>query len=336
MLVEGDQEQGVGEVRPAGGGGGADRRVDAGQQVLSAQDRGGWVGRQAGEERVHGRVVVVVGMQQVRLDERVGGQPALLGVGEEVVQGGEVGREVLGQPGRMDHPGDRERHAGVDVHPPGQPGGIQPLEDRLGVVVLREAVVGGVDHQPGGAGRVVEGPVGEGLGGHLAEPVVEGREPLGDGRDHRDLLRGVAGHDLGVLVVVGQAAHLAAEGVHIVQDEAVHRRLTARVVRGVERRLHRLKRQEPVVLWCDGPEQLGVGVGVLLARVGVGRVHRGAPRAPGPRHARRLARSSGSGWTAPGRPRPQRRRPRPARTDTPNRLSKDRFSNITDTTWSNR
>jgi hypothetical protein len=122
---------------------------------------------------------------------------------------------------------------------------------------------------------VVEGPVGEGLGGHLAEPVVEGREPLGDGRDHRDLLGGVAGHDLGVLVIARQAAHLAAEGVHIIEDETVHRRRTARVVRGVERRLHRLIGQEPVVFWCHRPEQLGVGVGVLLARVGVGRVHRG-------------------------------------------------------------
>jgi hypothetical protein len=28
-----------------------------------------------------------VGVQQVRLDERVGGQAALLGVGEEVIQG---------------------------------------------------------------------------------------------------------------------------------------------------------------------------------------------------------------------------------------------------------
>jgi hypothetical protein len=93
-------------------------------------------------------VVVVVGVQQVGLDEGVGRQPALVGVGEEVIQGGEVGRELLGESWRMDHPGDRERHAGVDVHAPGAPGGIQPLEDRLGLVVLREAVVGGLTTSP--------------------------------------------------------------------------------------------------------------------------------------------------------------------------------------------
>lgn len=54
---------------------------------------------------------------------------------EEVAQGGEVGGEIPGQPGGVDHPGSRETHPGVDVDPPRQARGFQPLENGLGIVV---------------------------------------------------------------------------------------------------------------------------------------------------------------------------------------------------------
>src|SRR5205823_9760116 len=71
VFVERDQEQSVGEIGAAGGAGRAHGGVDAGQQVLPAQDRGRWVGRDSWGHRVKGRVVVVVRVDQAWLDERV-------------------------------------------------------------------------------------------------------------------------------------------------------------------------------------------------------------------------------------------------------------------------
>ena len=81
----------------------------------------------------------------------------------------------------------------------------------------------------------------------------------------------VALHDLRVLVVGRLAAHLAGEEGDVVGHEAVHRRRRT-LGRSVVRRRDVVPAGEAVVL-VEDPEQLGVGVEVLLAGVGVGRIH---------------------------------------------------------------
>ena len=93
------------------------------------------------------------------LDERVGGQPAALGVVEEVIEGRELGGEPLVETGRVDHSRYRQRHPGVHVDPPREPCGIESLEDGLGVVLRREAVVRRVHQVTGRGACVVERPV---------------------------------------------------------------------------------------------------------------------------------------------------------------------------------
>ena len=79
-----------------------------------------------------------------------------------------------------------------------------------------------------------------------------------------------------VLLVGGLATHLGGEGADVVGDEAVHgRRLTG--LRGVPRGGDVLAQLE-AVLFAQDVVELGVGVGVLLARVGVGAVHVGGHR----------------------------------------------------------
>jgi hypothetical protein len=218
-------------------------------------------------------MVVVVGVRQARLDERVGGQGAALGVAEEVIERGEVGGEIPGQPGGVDHPGRRETHPGVDVDPPRQARGFQPLENGLGVVVQGEVVIGDVDDEPRRRGRVVEGPVRERLRGHVAVPVVEGGETPRDRRDDRHLLGGVAGHDLRVFLIGGLTARLRGEHAYVVRDEPVHRRHRVRVARRVERSGHLLGHDAPVAGRVDDTEQLGINVREFLPRVGIRGVH---------------------------------------------------------------
>ena len=62
------------------------------------------VSRQPRHDRIEGRMVVVVSVQQVRLDERIAGQPPMLGVVEEVIIGRELGGEPLVEPRGVDHP----------------------------------------------------------------------------------------------------------------------------------------------------------------------------------------------------------------------------------------
>ena len=90
------------------------------------------------------------------------------------------------------------------------------------------------------------------------------------------VLRGEPGHDLRVLLVSGLAAHLGSEAADVVGDVAVHRRHLPRR-RGVVRRGDLRAELEPVLLVLDA-EQLGVGVRVLLAGVGIGAVHVGGYR----------------------------------------------------------
>jgi hypothetical protein len=120
---------------------------------------------------------------------------------------------------------------------------------------------------------VKERPVGERLRRHLAEPVVKGGEAAGERRGDRNLCRRVPGHDLRVLVVPRLAAHLGGERADVVGDEAVHRRTLARVWRRVVGHDHLPGQEAPVGRRVDTPEQLGVDVRVLLARVRARRVH---------------------------------------------------------------
>jgi hypothetical protein len=80
----------------------------------------------------------------------------------------------------------------------------------------------------------------------------------------------VARHDLRVLLKGGLAAHLRHERTDVVGDKAIHGGLRTGC-RHVPRRRHGLAHL-PLVVLVKGVEHLGVGMEVLLARIGVGSV----------------------------------------------------------------
>ena len=97
--------------------------------------------------------------------------------------------------------------------------------------------------------------------------MVEDPELARDPAQHRDLLGGVSGHDVRVLVIGGLAPDLCGERADVVGDEPVHggpRTGRWRVPRG----RHAFADLEPVVV-VNRVEKLRVGVVVLLARVRV-------------------------------------------------------------------
>ena len=274
MLVEGHEQRRVQIARPLGRRRRADGVVEAGEEVLSADQRRRRVPAQSGGQHAERGVHVVVGVaDDLGLDERVGGQLTALDVLEELVGGEEVRREPPPQPGSVDEPGQGVVRRRVAVDLPRQAVRFEPLEDRLGRVVLHERLrrrqVHDVARRRGG---VEERPVRERARRHLAEPVVERREPPSEARHDRHLLGRVARHDRRVLVVGGLAAEFRREGADVVGDEAVHCGLAVRVVGRVERLLRVQHRPVGVV---EDPEQLGVDVGELLSRIRPRRVHRG-------------------------------------------------------------
>ena len=190
---------------------------------------------------------VVVGVaDDLRLDERVGRQFAVLGVREELVGREEVRREPVAQTRGVDEPGQRVARGRVAVDPPGQAVRVEPVEQRLGGVVHREVRVRGVDEQAGGGRGVKERPVGERLRRHVREPVVERRKAARERREHRHLLGRVAGHDLAVLVIGRLPAHLGGERADVVGHEPVHRGHLIGVGRRVVGRDHLLGRHAAV------------------------------------------------------------------------------------------
>ena len=103
--------------------------------------------------------------------------------------------------------------------------------------------------------------------------MVEHPEVPSDAVQHRKLLGGVTGHDVGVLVVGGLAADLTGEGTDVVGHEPVHR--GADPGGGT---FHGAVAASPILprlSIVEGVVELGVGVEVLLARIRVGRVHVG-------------------------------------------------------------
>jgi hypothetical protein len=190
---------------------------------------------------------------------------------------------------------------------------LEAVEQGLGGVVGDERLRRGhVHHIAAGGGGVEEGPVGEGARGHLAEPMVKGGEPAGQGGQDRHLLGGVAGHELGVLLIGGLAGELGEERADVVGEEPVHGGLLVRVLRGVE---GRLRLEDPAVGLVQDPEQLGGGTPHPDRARGCSwwaRCHRARPC--GPRRARP---SQGAGCSAPCRLRP--RRPPPHRAGTADR-----------------
>ena len=114
-----------------------------------------------------------------------------------------------------------------------------------------------------------ERPVRIGAGRYVAEPVIERREAPRDRRQHRHLLRRVAGHDLRVLIHRRLAPEFDRQDADEVGDEAVHRRrlTVARLVDGL------LRLELEAVLLIEDPEQLRVDVRKLLTRIGIRRVH---------------------------------------------------------------
>jgi hypothetical protein len=124
--------------------------------------------------------------------------------------------------------------------------------------------------------------------------------------------RGVAGHELGVLLIGGLAGELGEERADVVGEEPVHGGLLVRVLRGVE---GRLRLEDPAVGLVQDPEQLGGGTPHPDRARGCSwwaRCHRARPC--GPRRARP---SQGAGCSAPCRLRP--RRPPPHRAGTADR-----------------
>ena len=164
------------------------------------------------------------------------GSVAVRGIGLELRERHEVGREVILEPLVVDHAGARRAHRLGDVDLPGLAVVVEPVEDRLGVVVLDELLTwAGSTRNPDDVAAVQNDRLGKVWDGHLAEPVVEHPEPAGQPVEHRDLLGGEPGHDLRVLLVGGLAAQLGGEGADVVGDEAVHRRRLTRRRRVVRR-----------------------------------------------------------------------------------------------------
>jgi hypothetical protein len=237
-------------------------------------------------------------------------------------------REPAAQPGGVNQPGQRVVRWRVAVDPPTQAMALEAVEQGLGGVVGDERLRRGhVHHIAAGGGGVEEGPVGEGARGHLAEPMVKGGEPAGQGGQDRHLLGGVAGHELGVLLIGGLAGELGEERADVVGEEPVHGGLLVRVLRGVE---GRLRLEDPAVGLVQDPEQLGGGTPHPDRARGCSwwaRCHRARPC--GPRRARP---SQGSGCSAPCRATPSKASTSPGWYSRPSRLSNERFSNITTTT----
>ena len=224
-------------------------------------------GHDGAERRVH---VVVVPADDLRLDERVGRQLPLLGILEELSRGEEVGGEVAGEPRGVDDAGQRVVRWRVAVDLPRQPGRVEPVKQRLRVVVTRERPRRrGVHHKARRRPSVEEGAVGIGARRHVAEPVVERRKTARDRRQDRHLLRRVAGHDLRVLLDRRLTPKLGGQHADVVGQETVHRRrlAVARLVEGL------VRLQLEAVLLIENPEQLRVDVRKLLTRIGTRRVH---------------------------------------------------------------
>ena len=149
-------------------------------------------------------------------------------------------------------------------------------------------------------------------------------------RQHRHLLRRVAGHDLRVLIHRRLAPESTVKHADVVDDEAVHRRrlAVARLVEGL------LRLQLEAVLLIEDPEQLRVDVRHLLARIGVRRVHvRGDAVADDPTVGPVLG-PLGHGVRQLLADPPSNDATSPGSYKRPSRLSKERFSNMTTTTWS--
>ena len=275
-LVPADEEGRVVGVGALGGVGRSDRAVDAREEVLAGEDRGRRVDRDVDVAADQRSAAAPGGSRRAR-QTRTGsirlksGSVPLAASCSNSENGTMLRRQTVLEPGHVDPARERDARRFQDVDLPRASVRLQPVEQRLGGVLLRPLHRRAVDHEarrgPGGPERTVH----ERLRGHLAEPVIEDAEALGHPAQHRHLLGRVAGHDLGVLLVGRLAADLAGEGADVVGDEAVHRRLGPRR-RDVPRRGHGLADLEAVVL-VERVVELGVGVEVLLARVRVRRVH---------------------------------------------------------------
>ena len=306
-LVPADEQRGVPHVGVALGRGVAHGRVQAGQELLARVDRGARVDPEVDvlHERVaERRVVVGVPGQQVRLDQCEVRQRAGRRVPLELGEGDEPLVEPLLQPRGVDGPRDRQGARFEHVDLPGPAVRVEPVEDRLGVVVEVPRGGRGVDHESGRCRRRPERAVGERLGGDLAEPVVEHGEPPGDARQHGHLLGRVPLHDLPVLVVGRVLTPQRPVGADVVGHEPVHRRRPGTGGRRIPRG-HVVDRGADVPL-VDDVVQLGVGVRVLLAGIGIRRV---AVRGRAEAHLPRLA--AVTGWHGLG-PRRDRVREVPA------------------------
>jgi hypothetical protein len=212
--------------------------------------------------------------QQVRFNQREVRQVTVRRVLLEVLERHEVGGEALTQLRPVDHAGQRDL-AVLDVDLPRLTQGLHAVEQRLRRVVLDPVPNRRVHRAPGrqrsAGGSRPERSVHVGLRRDLAEPVVEHPERTGESVEDRHLFSGVALHDLRVLLVGGLTALLPGEERDVVGDEPVHR--GGSTLRGrIPRRRHRVGPREAFVL-VQRPEELGVGVVVLLAGVRARRVH---------------------------------------------------------------
>jgi len=154
---------------------------------------------------------------------------------------------------------------------------LQALEDRLGVILREPLRHRAVHHQPRRRGCGPERPVHEGLRTAPSQNQWSNTpKSRANAVEHRELLRGVARHDVGVLVVGGLATDLAGEVRDVVgtKPSIVGVAPEGGAFQGALAASPILNR-----LWSSSVlKQLRVGVEVLLTRVRVRRVHVGSDR----------------------------------------------------------
>src|SRR5919202_5798789 len=153
----------------------ADRVVHLVDQDLAGQHAGVAVDR---------RVFVVVVEEQPRLDERVAWETARPGVVVELFHRHNVASKPIAQPREVKKGGQRDEVLLVVVNLPGKTlrlRGLDAVEDRHRLVVKREVLVRGVEHEARRCPSVKERAIAEGLTGDVAVPVVTDGEPPGQG-----------------------------------------------------------------------------------------------------------------------------------------------------------
>ena len=181
--------------------------------------------------------------------------------------------ELVPQPRHVDQSRERHRVQFRAVHLPRAAASLDALKDGLGGVVREEVSERRIHRKTRRTRRSPERPVRKRLRWHLAKPMVEHGKAARETGQHRHLLGGESGHDLGVFLIGGLATHFRGEGADVIGDETVHgRRLFG--FGGVVRR-HNVGTEFESVGLVKDVVQLHVRMRIFLASVRIGAVHIG-------------------------------------------------------------